>query len=967
MSTTERPVSTPVLIGRDTLLAHGRRRAEAASRGEGQLLFLAGEAGIGKTRLLGSIGRGAGRLGMRVVRGAASPRDTEIAGGLLLDLGHALTRGSRSDERETGEHLLERLQGELEQPDDRQRHHRRRLLVIDLAGRIATLGEAAPTMLALEDLHWADDLTLEVLGQLARRLPSLPMLVVGTYRSDELYPRVPMREWRARLITQRRAEETKLARLDLDQTAAMASLLLGGPLPAERQLVEALHARSDGIPLHVEEILAAMALRRPGSESVGTPPVPDTLTDAILRRRSELSTEAAAAADAAAVIGRSFDLDLLATVLERPPEAVSDAVAALQARYFIVPSAAFGWFEFRHALIRDALEQAIPLARRRALHGRIARGAAQRPELADDAFLAAHFEAAGASAEAYRHALVAAERAVVLSAHREALDLYRRALRSAPVDLEVSARAALLAARAAEEAATDDNTSAAESYAEARRLLLADGRSGPAADLVPRLVAARHLLGDDLDARVALLRQGLQEVRAGREGDRVAGATEGRLEAGLSAAYMLDRRLDESIEHGRRAIAAASASDDEETRLNAQTTLGSVFVFAGRMDEGWAMLADVIDRARHRRLEPEAARAYRMAGSAASVLVEYDLAERYLHEGIEYAERTEQWNDRHYMAAHLGHVLWAVGAWEEATRVTQQAMADGRGGITTRITALHTLGFLAMGRGAWEEASTILGEALELGLEMRELQRFSPARWGLAEAASLQGRHEEAIEHADAGRDASAAMRDAAYLFPFLLPGTRARLALGDVLGAERWASEVTAALCDRSIPGTLPAIDHARGLIAMARGSTGVARRALAVARDGWSARRRAWEACAATVDLARCAARANRPAEAATLLADAAASAERMGAVPILSLVREIESGLRRRGVVDEPWAPLTAREFEVASLIAEGRTNRQIAEALTITPKTVASHVEHILARLGAERRTEIAAWVASVRNA
>ena len=88
-------------------------------------------------------------------------------------------------------------------------------------------------------------------------------------------------------------------------------------------------------------------------------------------------------------------------------------------------------------------------------------------------------------------------------------------------------------------------------------------------------------------------------------------------------------------------------------------------------------------------------------------------------------------------------------------------------------------------------------------------------------------------------------------------------------------------------------------------------------------------------------------------------------MGAVPLLRVAAELDGSLRARGVEQQPWAPLTSREFEVASLIAVGRTNREIAAELTITPKTVASHVEHILARLGAERRTEIAAWVVSVR--
>src|SRR5690606_28534092 len=155
----------------------------------------------------------------------------------------------------------------------------------------------------------------------------------------------------------------RLSRLDLEQTGVMARLLLGDALPPAQAVITALHGRSDGIPLHVEEILAAMALGAPPGTGLSEPPVPDTLTDAILARRSQLRPGAAAAADAAAIIDRSFGLDLLAGVSEVPAEVTSLALDELRTRYFVVPAANRGWFEFRHALIRDALERATSEAR----------------------------------------------------------------------------------------------------------------------------------------------------------------------------------------------------------------------------------------------------------------------------------------------------------------------------------------------------------------------------------------------------------------------------------------------------------------------------------------------------------------------------------------------------------------------------------------------------------------------------
>ena len=208
---------------------------------------------------------------------------------------------------------------------------------------------------------------------------------------------------------------------------------------------------------------------------------------------------------------------------------------------------------------------------------------------------------------------------------------------------------------------------------------------GSAADaedvLQETLVAAWRSGIDDRALRAAL------QLIASRADDR-AREVRASIHAELSAAYMLDRRLAEALEDGALAQSIAVEDFDRAMRCNLDATMGSVLLFSGRMDEGWRMLEDAIERARDRRFEGPAARAYRMIGSSASVLVEYDRAERWLREGIEYAERVERFNDRHYMTAHLGHVRWATGDWDGALTEARHALVDGRGGITTRITAL---------------------------------------------------------------------------------------------------------------------------------------------------------------------------------------------------------------------------------------------------------------------------------------
>jgi hypothetical protein len=199
------------------------------------------------------------------------------------------------------------------------------------------------------------------------------MLVAGAYRSDELYPSLPLRELRSRLLAQRLAEEVRLPRLALDQTATMTSATLGRPVPA--QLVAAIHERTDGIPLHVEEFLAAIdedTLTPQSGAALQAAAVPDTLSDAVLSRARRLTILTREVASAAAVIGRSFDFDLLAAVTDTGPDDVAGALRELQEAYFVLPGADAVTFDFRHALIRDTLYADTGLPLRRRLHEKVA-------------------------------------------------------------------------------------------------------------------------------------------------------------------------------------------------------------------------------------------------------------------------------------------------------------------------------------------------------------------------------------------------------------------------------------------------------------------------------------------------------------------------------------------------------------------------------------------------------------------
>jgi len=954
-------IQSPVLVGRDDFLTLATRRLIEVSEGRGQLLFVAGEAGIGKSRLLGAITHQARLMNFGVLRAGAFPGDVHSSAGLLLDLASDLLACAQLPQRELGGRLSARLRAITSQADEPSgdAHRRRRLLVQDLVDLLLSAYHGTPLLIVLEDLHWADDVSLDVLGHLATRLATRSLLVSAAYRSDELYPHRPIRDLRARLLDQRLAEEIRLPRLGLDQTATMVGTLLGRPAPA--QVVKALQERSDGIPLHVEELLAAVddvALTAQSGACVEAATVPETLGDAVLSRAAGLTTRTREVAAAASVIGRSFDFDLLTTITEAEPSEVAAALRELKQAHLVLPGTDPATFDFRHALIRDALYTDTDLPVRRQLHERVARSATERGDRG--AFISCHLEQAGLSDLAYRHAITAGQLAASISAHREALELYRRAARNQPAGLPVSDRAELFAALGDEAAAADDNIAAAEAYRRAHQLLIEVGDLRAAAALVPQMVAVGHLLGDDLEIRVRRLQTAMDSLADLDGTDR----ERARLRSAMAAAYMLARRLDEAIEHGERGQAECLKVGDDEAALNLAATLGSVLVFAGRMDEGWRLLEGAIRYARNTGQEAEAARGYRMLASSASVLVEYDRAESWLTEGVRYAGSVELWNHEHYLAAHLAHVQWAIGDWDSAADTAQHALADGRGGITTRITAQYVLGYLAMGRGEWDEASSLLLEANAAGERMAELQRLSPSLWGLAEVARCRGDHHAAIVLCERGYRASADVTDAAYLFPYLLTGVRAHLALGDIDAAQAWAKQVGEVLEARAIPGTLPAIEHAEGLLRTARGDLAAADQALSSARDSWQSRRRFWEGAWAGLDLAAVAVRARRRAAAIRFLDESRSLATTVGAT-VLVQAADLLAGSFDRGRPAEPWHPLSAREFEVAELVATGLTNRQIAERLVLAPKTVSAHVEHILVKLGAARRTEIAAWCAARR--
>ena len=355
-----------VLIGREAEREWLEEAVTAALVGQGALVLLAGEAGVGKTRLADEVAAASEALALR---GAASPAATLPYGPVLGALRGYLRSapGALASCGPLQGHLallLPELGPAVAESD-------RATLFESLRCALATIAAGSPAVILLDDLQWSDDATLELLGALADPLRELPILVVGAYRSDEVPRTHPLRGLRNELRRARALRELTVGPLDAERTTALAGQVLGAPLsPA---LARTVYDRTQGVPFFVEELAAALesgGRLTEGARGVelagnGEIPVPETIRDAVLLRAAGLSDAARAAAEAASVAGPRFDLELVATL-------GGDAGLAELLNSGLVTETEPGAGAFRHALARDATYEDVPWPRRRDLHRRLA-------------------------------------------------------------------------------------------------------------------------------------------------------------------------------------------------------------------------------------------------------------------------------------------------------------------------------------------------------------------------------------------------------------------------------------------------------------------------------------------------------------------------------------------------------------------------------------------------------------------
>jgi DNA-binding CsgD family transcriptional regulator/HPt (histidine-containing phosphotransfer) domain-containing protein len=944
----------PILVGRDDLLELIEALAADARQGRGHALFLSGQAGLGKTRLIRAAIRKAESAGMRVDGGAVAPQDHQVPLASIREM----ATGMRGNEAfgSLSEDLLA-----IDGRHDGDALGARRLIVRSAADRILDAMDR-PTMLIFDDLHWTDELSLEVIGELARHAADRPLFLLGGYRADEFPADTIHREWRARLLSQRHAEEARLRPLTLDQTAIATTLILGGELPAPTDVVEAVYARTNGIPLHIEELLAALGDdERTDGRSIREAHVPDTIADAVLARLSRLSDEAQMVARAGAVVGRCFSPDVLAGIVDRPWRELEPTIGELVDAAILHPFNYIdhGYYDFRHQLLRDAVYGSVPPSELRRFHAQAAEFVMSL-EAASIVHASRHYERAGLRPQAYQASLSAAREASRMSARQEAYELYQRAIANMPADLPVAEQAGLYEAFSDAASAIEQNEDSARAAERARELYIEGGMPLQAAAM---LLSMSSIAGRDgapaPEVRVYTDRA-LEEIA-----DLPSTPDRERVRAFILSMRASDWFFAADQDAARRdAVAAreiARQLGDRETVLEIDLLLARIDIVEGHYESGLNDGMRAAREARHAGFESVGVTGYRNLAILAARIMDRDAAEMALGEGLQYADAIEQSHCRQMMGTTRAILDWGAGQWDTADERARQELVD-RGCRRGVVGALDVIGLVALGRGRTEEARRWLEDSLRTGRHIGEVHLILTPLWGLAEADLLAGDAAAAAARCDEAWSIAGEAGERALFIPFVVTGARSLIAARRPDEAERWVARAREHLAGwESVAG--PALSHADGLVRLAGGSLSAAREALERARRGWEERGRMWEALGAALDLAHCLIRMNRHAEAAAIAADVRARASTLESAPLLARADELARASRGHASDEEPWRPLTVREYEVARLIAGGMTNSEIAAELAVSPRTVSAHVEHVLAKLGAGRRTEIASWVAT----
>jgi DNA-binding CsgD family transcriptional regulator/tetratricopeptide (TPR) repeat protein len=972
-------VSSTRLIGRASELAALESAFSDAAEGRAAFAFVAGESGVGKTRLATELSARVRELGGRTLCGeCVELGEGELPYAPLVAALRPLVRDHDPaiDDLPDAAHIeiAALLPGVdipagVVRPEEGVAGAAQRRLFEALLALLERLGREAPVLLLLEDIHWADSSTRAFLAFLASAMSTERVLAVTTYRSDELHRRHPLRPLLAEMERHARARRIELAPLSRAELADQLENILETQPDAE--LVDRLHRRSEGNPLFAEELLAA------GGD--GRAALPPTLRDALMVRTERLPDAAQEVLRLLAVAQRA-DHALLTDAGELGGPELRTALREAAAGHLIV-AGSDGLYRFRHALLREVVHDDLLPGEHAELHLQLAKALERRAASGGDgawisAGIAHHYRSAGDQPAALRASVQAAAAAAKVHAYGEAAGLLERALEiwERVPDAEELAGAShaeiLVRASAAHRSNLDDHrrfellklaVHEIDEQQEPKRL----------AEVLGEMASAQWSLGRGEDSR-ATLRRALALLPSDDPSPERADLLSRRV-----GFLMLQGRYGEVKEAAEEALEIARAVGAEKLCGPVLNRLGVSLFALGDEEGGQAAFDEALEIAKATGQAIDAAfvisntaDALNRAGRGREGLAIAIAAEADLPPGSRAA---------HWLAMQRAEIEFSLGEWEAAEshlpqrgRITGTTLANAN---IVRAGLLLGHGDTAAARPLLEEAARVLAHSLEpqflagCGALRGELERrvgaLDTARAVIEEAIDrIEYCSEDGERLAEVACVGVAVEADAAERARDLGDEEAER---GARLRADMMNARVQAAAQDLDRRVTSAHAATARAEMARAEGAPEPA--LYAAAAEAWDGVERPYPAAVARWREAEAHLRGGERTATVEAAREAAAAARRLGAQWLLD---EVE-GLAARGrlrLEDEPAAEpapaaeeapfdLTPRERQVLALLAGGATNREIGAQLYMAEKTASVHVSRILSKLDVRSRTEAAA--------
>ncbi len=670
------------LLERDAQLAQLREYMDQAIQSEGRLVLVGGSAGIGKSSLVRAFCRSV-EDDVQVLIGTCDALATQNPLGPLFDIAAAIGPQANALTVETGSQIA------------------RFRAFLDLLS-----APLQPSLVVFEDLHWADEATLDLLRFIGRRIDTCHAMLIATYRDDEIGPEHPLRILLGDLATLAAGRRISVPALS---EAAVETLATGSEIdPIE------LFRLTAGNPFFVTEVLAA--------DIAGIPP---TVRDAVLARAARLSPAGREALEMAATVGSPAELALLELSLAPDPGAIDECIAA----GMLVASGET--YRFRHEIARQSIIETLAPQHRAGLHRRVLEalesGPVDRSKLAR---LAHHAEESGQWQSVLHYAPNAARDAAQLSAHREAAAQFRRALRVAD-RIEDEARASLLEEYAHECYLTDQMDEAIEARRKALTIWRNLRRPLKEGENLYCLARVLVLSGRNAEAEEAS-RIAISVLESEAPGPELASAYQ--IQAHLR---MLNRDTQEAIAQGLKAIGLAKQSGAREALIYAHNTVGSAMMLSNE-NEGRTFLERSAQMARDAGLDDYVAAALGNLATASGEIYLFEQADRYLEEGIDFCADRDLDFELHYMRSWQAISHMHQGRWTQASDVALELLRLPNLAAISGIMARVALGRVRARRGD-PQAEEVLNKALDSALQTATLQRLGPVYAARAEAAWLRG------------------------------------------------------------------------------------------------------------------------------------------------------------------------------------------------------------------------------------